>query len=323
MKYRSRTLARSLAGALLLAAGLANAAFPDRPVKVLVPSAASGFSDLLARLLGSKLSVMWGQPVIVENRPGAMGALATRAMMTAPADGYTISFIATPHVIVPLVSKKAPYDLPHDAAWVALVATSPVVLVSTPTLGLKSAKGAFDLARAQPGKYTYAAPGQLSAGQRTMELLKHATGTDIRNIPYSSGAPALTDLLGGQVQFMAISIPTVISQIKAGSLVPLGVSSLTRVPVLPNVPTFAESGFPGFESVEWYGLIAPAGTPPAAIAKLSTDIQTVLNMPDVRERIASLGAFATPGGPHELGALYLKETARWQKLAPELGLHLD
>jgi len=323
MRLKSRSALRACACALLLASGMVSAAFPEKPVKLLVPSAAGGFSDLVARLLSPRLAAMWGQPVVVENKPGALGALATRAMMGAAPDGYTLSFIATPHALVPAISKSPPYDLLRDAAWVAVAVSSPVVMVSTPTLGVKDSKGAFNLARENPGKFTYASPGQLSTGHRTMELLKRATGTDIRNIPYSSGAPALNDLLGDQVQFMAISVPTVISHIKAGRLVALGVSSTSRLPALPDVPTFSESGFPGFESVEWYGLIAPAGTPREVIAKLSEDIQKVLRLPEVRERIASLGAFSTPGGPQELEALYRHDFVRWQKLAPELGLHLD
>jgi tripartite-type tricarboxylate transporter receptor subunit TctC len=323
MTVKLGTLARVSVCALMLASGLASAAFPDKPVKFLVPSAAGGFSDLLARLLSPRLSALWGQSVLVENKPGAMGTLATRALVTSPADGYTLAFIATPHAILPLVSKTVPYDLLRDTTWVAEVATSPVVLVSVPSLGASDAKAAFALAKASPGKFSYAAPGQLSTGQRTMELLKRAAGVDIRNIPYSSGSPALNDLLGGHVQMMAISVPTVISHIKTGHLVALGVSSSARLAVLPDVPTLAESGFPGFESVEWYGLVAPAGTPPQVVAKLSEDIQSVLRSPEVRDQIAALGAFAAPAGPHELEKLYRAEYARWQKLVPELGLRLD
>ena len=325
MKKMFRALAQAslCALSLTLAAGMAQAAFPDKPVKILVPSAAGGFSDLVARQLSPRLQAMWGQPVIIENKPGAMGTLAIRAMINAPADGYTLCFIATPHAILPLVSKTVPYDLVRDTTWVAMVATSPVLLVAQPSLNLKDAKAAFALARAHPGKYTYAMPGQLATGHRTMELLKRATGTDIRSIPYASGSPALTDLLGGQVQFMAISVPTVFTQIKAGKLTALGVSSLARLSVLPDVPTLAESGFPGFESVEWYGLVAPAGTSPQIVAKLSEDIQRVLRSAEVNEHISALGAFSTPGGPHELEMLYRAEFARWQKLVPELGLRLD
>jgi tripartite-type tricarboxylate transporter receptor subunit TctC len=325
MKMLVRALAHASIWALTLAltAGSASAAFPDKPVKILVPSAAGGFSDLVARQLSPRLQALWGQPVIIENKPGALGTLATRAMINSPADGYTLSFIATPHALLPLVSKTVPYDLVRDTTWVAVVASSPVVLVAVPTLGVKDAKAAFALAKANPGKFSYAAPGQLATGHRTMELLKRATGTDIRNIPYASGAPAVTDLLGGHVQFMAISVPTVISQIKAGKLTALGVSSLARVVVLPDVPTLAEAGFPGFESVEWYGLVVPAGTPQQVVAKLSEDIQKVLRSAEVSDHIAGLGAFSTPGGPHELELLYRAEVARWQKLVPELGLRLD
>jgi tripartite-type tricarboxylate transporter receptor subunit TctC len=282
-----------------------------------------GGVDITARTLAPKLGELLGQPVIVENKPGALGTIAARALIAAPPDGYTICFIATPHAIVPLVAKTAPYDLTHEASWVAVVATAPVVLVSLPSLGAKDARDAFQLAKANPGKYTYAAPGQLSTGQRTMELLKRSAAVDIRNIPYSSGAPAVTDVLGGHVSFIALSVPTVISHIKAGRLKALGVSSAARLAVLPEVPTLAESGFAGFESVEWYALIAPAGTPPAVIARLSDDIQKVLHSAEVRDQIAALGAFATPGGPQELDALYRTETTRWKKLAPELGLSLD
>ncbi len=323
MMFRARALLRQFALALALAPGLALAAFPDRPVKIIVPSAAGGFSDLVARQLGPRLQAMWGQSVIIENKPGALGTLATRAMINAPADGYTLSIIATPHALLPLVSKTVPYDLQRDTTWVAVVATSPVVLVTVPSLGVKDAKAAFALAKANPGKYSYAAPGQLATGHRTMELLKRATGADIRNIPYASGSPAVTDLLGGHVQFMAISVPTVFGHIKSGKLTALGVSSLSRVPVLPEVPTLAEAGFTGFESVEWYGLVAPAGTPAHVVAKLSEDIQKVLRSAEVNEHITALGAFSTPGGPHELELLYRAEVARWQKLVPELGLRLD
>jgi tripartite-type tricarboxylate transporter receptor subunit TctC len=323
-----RIAMKKMAAALLCATSLlfshaALAEFPDKPVTIYVLSPAGGFMDMMARLIGQRLSQLWSQPVIVLNHPGAQGVIGTAALARAPADGYTVGIIASNHAINPLVMKKLPYDPVRDFAWVAMLATSPALVVAHPSVQARDAKAAFDLAKANPGKYSYASAGQLAAGHRTMELLKRASGAQITNVPYSGGGPAMNDLLGGHVQFSAIVVSTAIDHVRTGRLRALGVTSLTRLEAFPDIPTIAESGFPGFEAVEWFAVAAPAVTPRVVIDKLSADIQRVLREKDVSDKLAKLGAVASQGGPAEVDTYYRKEYERWKKLVPELGLSLD
>lgn len=318
-----RPLAGAALAALFCCIAPAHAQFPDRAVRIVVPSTAGGTADILARELGQRLAEVWGKPVVIENKPGGLGVVGAEALARAAPDGYTLAMLPSNHAINPIVMKDLPYDTFRDFAPVAVVAIAPGLLVVNPALEANNAKAAFDLAKANPGKYAYGSPVPLTAGHRSMELLKQAAGVDIRHVPYKGGAQAVTDTMGGHVQFLIISIPSVIGQVKAGKLKALGVTTLKRFEGLPDIPTLAESGFPGFESVEWYGLFAPAGVPPAILEKISADTQRVLREAALRDRMIALGAIAAPGGPRDLEKMLRGEYDRWVRLAPVVKLQAD
>lgn len=308
----------------VLAFSPARADFPERPVRFIVPATAGGTADILARLLAQKLGDAWGKPLIVDNKPGGPGVVADETLARSKPDGYTMGLATSSRAIAPLVLKNLSYDVKKDFAAVATVATSPgLLVVNSSALDVKTAKEAFDLAKANPNKYNYASPVALTNGHRSMELLKRASGAQIQHVPYRGGAQAVTDLVGGQVQFLVISIPTVIGQVKAGKLRALGVTTLQRFEGMPDVPTLAETGFPGFESQEWYGIYMPAGVPAAIIDKVAADIQRILRSPDVRERFIALGAVPAPGGPADLDRMFQKESELWTRLASEIKLQPD
>ena len=307
----------------MLAASAARADYPERAVRLIVPFSAGGTADIVARLLGKELSDTWGKPVVVENRAGAYGIIGTQALAQSPPDGYTLGLLPSTHAINPIVLNNVPYDTMRDFSAVAVVARAPGLLVVNPSLNARDVKAAFELAKASPGKFNYASPGALTAGHRSMELLKRASGADIRHVPYKGGAPAVNDLLGGQVQFLIIAIPSVVSHVNAGKLRALAVTSPQRFEGMPEVPTVAESGYPGFDSVEWYGLFAPARVPQAIADKLSADVLRALRNPEIRKRMIALGAVPGDGGAAELKAILEGEHAKWVKLAAEIKLQAD
>ena len=315
-----------IVSAVLLAAGIAApawAAYPDRPVHIIVPAPAGGTTDILARILGQRLGEIWGQSVIVEDKPGGLGVIATDAVAKAAPDGYTLGLFASNHAINPIVI-KLPYDAFKDFAAVHIVATVPgLLVVNKAQITAPDLAGAVAEARANPGKYNYASPLPLTAGHRSMELLKHEAKIDIQHIPYNGGPPAVNDLLAGHVQFLVIAIPTVAPYVAAGRLRALAVTSPQRFEGLPDVPTVAESGYPGFDSVEWYGLFTRAGVPPAVIQKVSADVQLVLARPDIRKQFLAFGAIPGTGGPAEMQGLFQAEYDRWHKLAGEVDLRAD
>ncbi len=320
---RLRALALALFAVALWTAG-ARAAFPDRPVRIIAPSPAGGAIDTLARILGQKLSELWGQSVIVENRPGGLGVIGTDAVAKAAPDGYTIGLLASNHAINPLVVHDLPYDTFASFAPVATVAVVPgVLVVNSSALDVHDLKGAVDAARAHPGKYNYASPLALTAGQRSMELLKHDAQVNIQMIPYNGGPPAVNDLLAGTVEFLVIAIPTVSPYIASGRLRALAVTSPQRFEGLPDVPTVAESGYPGFNSVEWYAMFTSSAVPAAILQKLSTDIDAVLARPDIRAQFLKIGAYPGQGGAAELQGRLQGEYDRWKGLLKDIDLRAD
>ncbi len=315
----------ALAAPFVVAALPARAAeFPERPVRLVVPAAAGGTADILARSLAQRLSEAWRQPVVVDNRAGAGGAIGADAVAKAPADGYTIGLFSSSHAINPVVMRDLPYDTFRDLIPVAPVATAPgLLVVNRAAMDVPDLRAALDRVRARPGAYNYASPVALTAGHRSMALLAHTAGLDIQHVPYRGGAPAVTDLVAGQVQFLVIAIPSVIGQVQAGTVKALAVTSRERFEGLPDVPTVAESGFPGFESIEWYGVFTRAGAPPAAVERVSADLRRILSDPAVRRGFVGLGAVAATGGPEVLDRMQREEYARWRDLAPVVGLRAD
>ena len=313
MKNTIRTAAAGCAGmfTLMFAAGAAAQAFPAKPLRLLVTYAAGGASDIMSRLLASTLTDSLRQQVIVDNRPGASGIIASELLVRSPADGYTIINVNVAHGANPTLNARLPYDTAKDFASVSLLVLLPTILVVHPSLPVRTVRELIALTKSRPGQLNYASAGSGSANHLAMELLMHAAGIEIAHVPYKGGAPAITDLLGGHVPMMFITIPPALPHVKADRLRVLAVSSARRAPTLPDVPTLAESGVAGFEFNEWQAILAPRGTPADIIGRLNVEINKALALPDVKERMVGLGAEAAAGTPEQLTAHIASELAKW------------
>lgn len=313
--------------ALIVAAGLPLAAsaqkFPERQVRIIVPFAAGGGTDILARIVAQKLSDGWGQSVIVENRAGGGTVIGSELVARAAPDGHTLMLTANPHTSNPALVAKLPYDTVKDFAAVTMVASAPLLLVAHPSLPVRSVKELVALAKARPGELTYASSGNGGPQHLAGELFKTTAGVSILHVPYKGTAPALTDVLGGQVQLAFSSLLTVLPQVKAGKLRSLGITSLTRSETNPEYPTLAESGLPGFELVTWYGVFAPGATPRPVVGRIRDDIARALATPEVRDRLTRDGVQAAGTRPDEFAAFIEKEIdkvirlVRAAKIKPE------
>lgn len=292
--------------------------FPNRPVKIIVPYAAGGTADTLARRVGQHLSTQLGQPVVIDNRPGAGGILGAVVLQQSSADGYTIGMIATPHLATPVDSNNG--FNPAQLKAVSLVAVVTSLICANPSLPVKSVSELMALARAKPGELTYAHPGTYSAGQLAMELFKQRASLDIRAIPYRGGAPAFQDLLSGVVN-LAISGPSnCLPYIENGQLRPIATTGAQRSTATPSVPTLAESGLPGYELNEWWGLFAPPNTPPEIVAKLNEEINRAVQQPDVQDFFKKLGAEPQNISAEQFGKFFASENAKMKALVESLGL---
>jgi len=323
--FRSLALVACSAFALLGApSALAQAPFPTKPVRLVVPFPAGGTTDILARAAAQKLSETLGQQVIVDNRPGAGGNIGAELVAKAQADGYTLLMgtVGT-HAINPSLYAKMPYDHVKDFAPVILVAGVPNVLVVNPDLPFKTVADVVAYAKANPGKLNFASSGSGTSIHLSGELFKVMAGVQMTHVPYKGSAPALTDLIGGQVQLMFDNLPSALPQIKGGKLRAVAVTSTTRAAALPDVPTVAESGLPGFESSSWFGILAPAGTPKDIIAKINTDVQKWLSTPEAKEKLLGQGAIAAGGSPDDFAKHIQAETAKWAKVVKESGAKVD
>jgi len=323
--FRSLALVACSAFALLGApSALAQAPFPTKPVRLVVPFPAGGTTDILARAAAQKLSETLGQQVIVDNRPGAGGNIGAELVAKAPADGYTLLMgtVGT-HAINPSLYAKMPYDHVKDFAPVILVAGVPNVLVVNPDLPFKTVADVVAYAKANPGKLNFASSGSGTSIHLSGELFKVMAGVQMTHVPYKGSAPALTDVIGGQVQLMFDNLPSALPQIKGGKLRAVAVTSTTRAAALPDVPTVAESGLPGFESSSWFGILAPAGTPKDIIAKINTDVQKWLSTPEAKEKLLGQGAIAAGGSPDDFAKHIQAETAKWAKVVKESGAKVD
>jgi tripartite-type tricarboxylate transporter receptor subunit TctC len=278
-----------------------------------VPFTPGGSTDILARAIGQELTRAWGQSVIVDNVPGAGGAIGADKVAKAPADGYTLlmGHIGT-LAVNPSLYPKLPYNPLKDFAPVAGVARVPNVLVVHPSVPAKDVRELVALAKAKPGQLNYGSGGNGSAANLATEYFKLQTGVSMVHIPYKGTAPAVTDLIGGQIQVLFTGAPAVIGHIKSGQLRALAVSSPKRLDALPDLPTVAESGYKDFEADQWYGVVAPAGTPREVISKLNAQINAALNTPELKARLSAEGAVAMPGTPEALGQLMAREITRWK-----------
>jgi tripartite-type tricarboxylate transporter receptor subunit TctC len=323
-----RSVTRLLLGAALcfaaLAAAHAQESYPTRPLKFVAPIAPGGLTDTLARTLAAGLSQRLGQQVVVENRAGGGGIIGMTAAAKLPADGYGIVMVYQGVASVnPVLYKNLAYDTLRDFVPVAQVATFPLVLVVNPALPAKSVKEFVALARSRPGRLSYASAGNATTAHLTMELFKRREGLRIVHIPYRGEAPALTDVMSGQVDAAFTSLTSALPYLGTDRIRMLGIASAERSRLLPNVPTIAEDGVPGFESTGWYGILAPAGTPKLVIDRLNRELLATLADPAVKEMLAARGVDVGGGSPEALRQWIVEDTARWRKVIADAGIQAD
>ena len=317
-------LCRAMMAAMLFSPIVAfSQAYPTKTITIVVPTAAGGANDAMARIVAQGLGVKLGQPVIVDNKPGGNGAIASEFVARANPDGYTILFgyIAT-HGINPALQKLR-YDPVTDFEPIGLVAISPTLLVANTSLPVQNAKELVALLKAKPGTISYASAGQGTAPHLTGELFKINTGTDMLHVPYKGSAPAIVDTIGGTTQVMFPSLFTAYPQVKGGKLKALGIAGNKRSSILPNVPTLAEQGIPNMSVTQWYALFAPAKTPKPIIDRLNKEVNDVLNNKATEKKFEDQGAEVETGTPEELKALVQKEVARWKKVVTTAKITAD
>jgi tripartite-type tricarboxylate transporter receptor subunit TctC len=301
--------------------------YPSKPIRLVVPFTPGGSTDILARAVGTELGKTFGQSVIIDNVPGAGGSIGAERVARAPADGYTLlmGHIGT-LAVNPALYPKLPYDPVQDFAPVAWVARVPNILVVHPAVPATDFKSFIGLVKSKPGQLNYGSGGNGSAAHTTTEYLKYQAKLSLLHIPYKGTAPSITDLLGGQIQVMFTGAPTLLPSIRAGKLRPLAVSSAKRLDILPDVPTVAESGLTGtagFEADQWYGIVAPRGTPADIVSKLNTAINAALSLPEVKTRLSGEGAYPTPNTPAVFGKLIASEIKRWAPVVKNAGIKPD
>ncbi|MBN9411955.1 MAG: tripartite tricarboxylate transporter substrate binding protein [Burkholderiales bacterium] len=322
---RRHLAALAAAGATLLLGtpgALAQERFPARPVTLVVPFAAGGATDVIARLIGQKLGERWGQPVVIDNRAGATGAIGSTFVARAPADGYTLLMAtASTHSVAPAVNPKLPYGM-KDFSPVSLVATFPNMLVVHPSVPARNMAEFIALLKAEPDRYNYASTGAGGSVHLAAELFKIATRTQMVHVPFKGSGAALSELLSGRVQVAFDNIPAVWPQVRQGKLRALAVTGLERSPAAPDVPTVADT-VPGFEATTWVGLVAPAGLPPAIVAKIAADTREVAQLPEVRRMLLDQGASAVGGNPEQFGRFVAEDTDKWRKVVQATGFVME
>ena len=299
------------------------AGYPERPVRVIVGLTAGSGVDILARMVGAKLSEAMGQPFVIENRPGAGSNIATRFAATQPADGYTVFVATVANAINATLYQHLQFDVLRDFTPVILAGTAPNVLIVNPVLPAKSVKELIDLAKAQPGKFTIGSSGTGTSPQMTGELFRRRAGINLVHVPYKGGPEATTALIGGQIDTLFAIASTALPQIESGKVRALAVTSKQRTALLPQVPTMNEAGLSGFEAVTWFGFTVPAGTPKEIVDKLNSEIGKVLAMPDVKQKLAAQGIDTGGGTPEQFGAYMKDEFAKWGALVKETGMSAD
>ncbi len=312
-----------IAGVFTIPSAMAQT-YPTKPVKLVVPFPPGGSLDTTGRLLAQKLTEAWGQPVVVENKPGAGGNIGADLVAKSPADGYTILMGAlSTHAVNPSLYAKMPYDAAKDFAPITLIAITPNVLVVNAASPVNNVREFIAYAKANPGKLSFGSGSSGSAGHLAGELFKVETGTDAVHIPFKGGAPATQALLAGDTQFMFDNLANAMAQVKAGKLKALAVTTAKRSPLVPDLPTMAEAGLPGFDISTWYGLFAPAGTPPAVIAKWNAEVAKILNSPDVRARLVADGAEPTPNTPEQFAQMIASELTKYARIVKVSGAKVD
>ncbi len=317
---------RSLLTALFVLAAappeaLAQDKYPTRPVRIIVPTSAGGGSDASARVIAQELSKRWGHPVVVENRAGAGTIVGTEIVAKAPPDGHTLLMAPGAFATNPSTYKKMPFDTLRDFAPISQTMSVPVLIAVHPSVPAKSVKEFIALAKARPGELQYAAAGHGTLPHLAMELFASMAQIRLINVPYKGPAPGIMDLLGGRIAATATGgLPLIVPHVRSGKLRALGVTSATRAAALPDIPTIAEGGLPGYEVVQWNGLLAPAGTPREIIARLHTEVTPILRTPEMRERLAREGIEVVGSSPEEFAAFIKAEVVKWAKVVKAAGI---
>ncbi|MCE2948710.1 MAG: tripartite tricarboxylate transporter substrate binding protein [bacterium] len=315
--------ALTAAFALLSAAAAAQPAYPSKPLRMIVPFTPGGFTDLMARTVGEQLARSLGQPVLIDNRPGANGIIGAEALSKATPDGYTTGMVIAGHSASQSLYAKLPYHAVKSFEPVSLVGVAPLVLVASNSLPAKDLKELLAVARAKPGTISFGSSGIGAAAHLTMELLAQQQGVKMTHVPYKGTTPALADLMGGHIQVMFDTMSAMLPQVRSGKIRALGLSSDTRWPTAPEIPTIAEAGVPGFVSGSWAGVLAPGGTPKPIVDRLSSEIAKIVRLPDVRTRLAELGVEPSGNTPAEFRAFMEAEVARWAKVIDAAKIRLD
>ena len=319
-----RFLQLLIASLMLVAGSLHAQDYPNKPILLVVPFAPGGSSDFLSRLIGAKLTEAWKQQVVVESRPGGAGNIAMDAVQRAKPDGYTLILGHVGTLAVnPAMFAKLPYDPIKGFVPVGMIATVPTLLVVNPSVPAKNFKEFLALAKAKPGTIYYGSAGNGSSGHLAMEYLKQAANIDLTHVPYKGTGPMVTDLLGGQTQATFTGATPLIPHIKQGKFRPIAVGGTKRIAALPDVPTVAESGLPGFETSQWYGILAPAGTPDAIVKKLNTELNRILKSPEVVERMTADGSVPQGSTPEEFAKFIASEQKRWGQVVKTANIKPD
>lgn len=324
-KYNKKGL-RFLIAATALWAGVALAqsgSYPNKPIKFIVPYPPGGGTDVIARIVQEPLSTNLGQQIIIDNRGGAGGSIGSEAAARSPADGYTVLFTLSSHTINPAIYPKLAFNTEKDFLPVVTIASLPQILVANPDFPAKNVKDVIDMAKAKPGTIAYASVGNGSPGHLAGAMMAGAANVKMTHIPYRGGGPAVTDVMGGQVPLLWVSIPAAANFVKAGKLKALAVSTTKRSAVFPDVPTMIESGFKDFEVDSWYAMFVPANTPKAAIDRLNAAANKVLASPEVKEKLLNQGAEAIGGSPEALGRVVKAELVKWDKVVKENGIKAE
>lgn len=316
---------KTFAAVLLLCAGAACAqTYPAKPVRWVVPFPPGGGTDLISRVIAAELAKLWGVQVVADNRPGGGGTLGLGIAAKTPADGYTIVLGQASNIAVaPGLYAKLPYDPVRDLQPITQVIATPIVIVSHPSFPAKNAKELVAYARARPGAITFGSPGNGTIGHLSLEMLKSMAKIELLHIPYKGASLAITELIGGQIVIYGSSMPPALPLVNAGKLRALGVTSAKRLAPLPAVPTVAESGVGGYEAVNWYGVLTPAGTPKEVVAKLHADVVRVLKQADVQERFRGEGGDIVGNTPEEFAAFIRKEVPKWSAVVKDAGVKVD
>jgi tripartite-type tricarboxylate transporter receptor subunit TctC len=311
----------ALAAAACLAAPAAHAQqkYPSKPVRIVVGFAAGGGTDIAARAIAQRLAEAMGASFVVDNRPGAAGNIAAEIVARGTADGHTL-LMANSTIAIPSLYAKLPFDIRKDFVPVSLVALGPSVLTVHPSVQASDVKGLIALAKAQPGKLTYGSGGMGNVTHLAMELLESMTGVDLVHVPYKGAAPSITATIGGEVQALFSSIPAALPQVNSGKLKALGVSITKRSPAMPNVPTIAEAGVPGYYAASWYGLLAPAGTPRAVVDAVATQTGVAMRSPEVSKQMLAQGFEPVGNTSAEFGKFIAAEIPRWEKVVKSAGI---